>query len=202
MQVCKQRPEVCLALARLLAARGDGMRARNEARRALHHFRDRAEASLTDVEARVNWAEAAVFLGDFPGAAAILQRGLQTVQVLPYLAFARDDFAAGSVACQRTVTDPQLQSYLREVSKVALAWLTTVEQNPQADMGSQMVLLEQIVKYDPGSVAVLSRLHATARLSQKEIDKRRKELQAMPSLALFRSVQGIGGGTQRPTTLP
>src|SRR5262249_21734858 len=69
-------PAFKLTLALVFKARGNLIRARQEAELAVRYFRDRSRADPTKVADRLAWADAATFMEDFQTAIGVLEEGL------------------------------------------------------------------------------------------------------------------------------
>jgi tetratricopeptide (TPR) repeat protein len=142
----KVKPQLRLRLAQLYALRGKPNRARSEAELAVSTFRAWAKADLYEQQARLNWADATLFLEDFAGAVAILQEGLSVTG------------------------DPV---YRPALARVYVAWSDALARASKPDPGEQLARLEQALKYDPGQMDVLMRLWAFTKFQGAEADKSR-----------------------------
>lgn len=147
----KTKPQLRLRLAQLYARRGDQPRARSEAQLAISLFRAWTKAELNEQQPRLYWAEATLFLEDFPAAVAILQEGL-------------------------TVTGDRV--YRSALARAYLAWSDALARASPPDPGQQLALLEQALQYDPGHLDVLMRLWAFTKVHGAEADKARATLRA------------------------
>src|SRR5262249_7916550 len=76
LKAVKTKPHLRLRLAVLYALKGNKERARSEAQLAVNFYRARSQVDVANHPARLQWADATVFLEDFPGAVAILEEGL------------------------------------------------------------------------------------------------------------------------------
>lgn len=75
-RACDTNKEYLLMLARAYALAGDRQRAELLGQKAVDYYHGLSEASPTDIQFRLNWAEATTFLLRFEEAIRILQRGL------------------------------------------------------------------------------------------------------------------------------
>jgi tetratricopeptide (TPR) repeat protein len=145
-------PEIELDLARLYTGQKKRELARVHGQRAQRLFRERAMARIDDHEARLNWAEADIVLGDFPAAVTVLQEGLNLA------------------------SNPRFQAAL---GRAYLLWSDEVGRTPKGDPGERLALLEKAMPYEGASPAVLDRLVAIAKINGPEADKSRATLRGL-----------------------
>ncbi len=151
LKAVKAKPQLRLRLAQLYVLRGKPNRARSEAELAVSIFRAWAKADLYEVEARLIWANATLFLDDFAAAVAILQEGL-------------------------SVTANPL--YRAVLARTYLAWSDAIARSSTPDRGEQLALLEKALTADPGQMDVLMRLWAFTKGKGAEADQARANLRA------------------------
>jgi tetratricopeptide (TPR) repeat protein len=146
------RPHLRVRLAQLYALRGDKERARGEAQLAISYFRPRAANDLKDRQSRLFWAEATAFLEDFPGAATVLQEGLNATD------------------------DPV---YRVALAGVYVVWSDAMGRDPKAKPGDQLALVETGLRYDPTNVGLLNRLLTAIQVKGPTADKARDSLERL-----------------------
>jgi tetratricopeptide (TPR) repeat protein len=157
----KTRPQLRMRLAQLHALRGDKSRAVSEANLALTFFRARAMKDLQDHSARVQWADALAFLEQFPEAVAVLEEGLSATHEPVYRA---------------------------ALAGAYVTWADAVARDPKAKVGERLRLVEQGLKYDPASPALLDRLLAATRTDGPSAEEARAALRNM-------AATGVAAGT-------
>jgi tetratricopeptide (TPR) repeat protein len=148
-RVVWDRPELRITLARVYRAMSQPEAANDEANLALREFRRRSEANPDDPEARVRWAEAAAFLGDFPTAANVLGEGWQRTK------------------------DPR---YRPTLASLYAAWASIVRADPKAAPGKRLDLLEQGLQLDPNNQALLNEFSGILRANGAEAERARAVL--------------------------
>jgi tetratricopeptide (TPR) repeat protein len=127
----KTKTQVRLRLAHLYWARGNLTRARTEAQQAVNLYSTAAKADLFAHLARLKWAEALVFLEDFPQAVTILDEGL---------------------------TGTRENLYRSAIAGVYVSWFDFLTRAANPNPGLRMMTLERGLQYDPKNVALLDRL--------------------------------------------
>lgn len=159
-----EHPELLLLLARLAEQQKQPQKAQQRAERARSVFQARAEAQVDDVNARLNWAAACVLLENYrpaqgPGdvrnysvAVGVLEKGL------------------------KLSADPR---YHQALARVYTLWADAVGQDPKAELGPRLALLERGLKHDPSHIELLDRLGAVLRKGGPEGDQVRSTLQAL-----------------------
>lgn len=148
-RAASERPQLRLALARLYAAQGAREPARAEARQALEYFRGAAQLDLHDHQARLLWAEAALFLEDFAGTVSILREGL---------------------------TGTAASLYRPALAKAFVAWADHLAADPKASPTDRLALLEQALRYDPSHPDLIMQLWAFTKAKTEAADKARETL--------------------------
>lgn len=144
-----ERPELRITLARVYRAVNQPDSARFEATQAVREFRRRSEANPDDPEARLRWAEAAAFLEDFATAADVLRRGWERTN------------------------DPRYRPTLASLYAV---WAATLKDDPKAEPGNRLALLEQGLRWDPTSKDLLGQFARMLQTGGAEAERARAML--------------------------
>ncbi len=144
-----ERPELRITLARVYRVVNQPDSARYEATLAIREFRRRSEASPDDPEARMRWAEAAAFLEDFATAADVLKQGWQRTN------------------------DPRYRATLASLYAV---WAGTLKDDPKAEPGSRIALLEHGLRWDPTSKDLLGQFTRMLQTGGAEAERARAML--------------------------
>jgi tetratricopeptide (TPR) repeat protein len=127
------RPALRLTLARAYHAVGEIPSAAKQAELALKESRLRATIHPDEFETRARWAEAAVFLGDYPSAVAAFE--------------------------QEPIPANDKERYRKNLAIVYTAWADAMERAGDGDgLGVRLELLERGLRADPKSDALLERL--------------------------------------------
>jgi tetratricopeptide (TPR) repeat protein len=145
------KPQLRLRLAQLYALRGDKDRARREGLLAVSFFRAWAEAELTQHQARLSWADADIFLDDYPAAVEVLREGLN---------------ATGE------------SLYRTALARAYVSWSDFLGRDGTVNPGDQLALLEKALEYDPNHLDVTMRLWALTRVRGEAAEKARTALRA------------------------
>lgn len=143
------KPPLRLRLAQLYALRGDRDRARSEGQLAVSFFRAWAQTELSQLQARLNWAEADLFLEDFPAAVEVLRAGLNATGEPPYRA---------------------------ALARAYVSWSDFLGRDPAGKPGEQLALLEKAMEYDPNLLDVTMRLWSMTRVHGEAAEKARAAL--------------------------
>jgi tetratricopeptide (TPR) repeat protein len=146
-------PELDFDLALLYQARGTKDLAKLHGEKAQRHFRQLSQADVDNHQARVEWARATLFLGDYPGAIQILQEGL---------------------------TLSQSDAYRPWLALAYVAWADAVGRDPKGKLEGRLALLEKAVQLDFGNLDALLRLVELTRTKDAaEADKARAALRGL-----------------------
>lgn len=148
----KEKPERLLQLARVHAALGKTEVARYRGQDAQRFYEEQTREDPTSLRMRLSWAEATLFLEDFPAAVSILE-----------------DALAGS---------PEAAPLHTMLGKVYLAWTQKLERDPKSDLGQRLTLLEKSMRHDPGNMETVMALWAATRLQGEAADRARAALRA------------------------
>ena len=147
-----KQPEILIVLARLAHQQGQDLKARQRAEQARSTFKAKTEERVDDPEARLNWATACVFLEDYAGAVAVLERGI------------------------RISADPR---YNPGIARIYAAWADAKARDPMSEVGARLGLLERGLKHDPANVELLDRLGTVLRKGGPEGERVRSTLQTL-----------------------
>jgi tetratricopeptide (TPR) repeat protein len=128
-RVVWDRPELRITLARVYRAMSQPGAANDEATLALREFHRRSQANPDDPDARVQAAEAAAFLEDFPTAANILKQGWERTN------------------------DPR---YRPTMASLFAVWASSLKADPKTEPGKRLAILEQGLRWDPTDKALLN----------------------------------------------
>jgi tetratricopeptide (TPR) repeat protein len=129
----KTKPQMRLRLAQLYALQGNQARAKSEAQAMANFYSTAAKADLFAHYARIKWAEATVFLEDFPQAVAILEEGLSG-------------------------TNENL--YRTGLAGVYVTWFDFLTRKGNSSPGLRLAILERGLRADPKNLALLDRVLA------------------------------------------
>jgi tetratricopeptide (TPR) repeat protein len=140
------KPQLRLRLAQLYALRGERDRARREGQLAVNFFRSWAQAELSQHQARLNWADAEIFLEDYQAAVEVLREGLTATGELLYRA---------------------------ALARAYVSWSDFLGRDPAVNPGDQLALLEKALEYDPNQIDVTMRLWAFTRVRGDAVEKAR-----------------------------
>ena len=125
-------PQVRLVLARIYQRRDKDHLAQIEIEKAINHFGDKAKADRTDVDSRLNWAQALLMKNRSPQEVAkILQEGLDRV---------------GD------------QRYKEALASLYCAQSDQIAKSAPQQVGPRLVLLEAALELSPNNINVLNRL--------------------------------------------
>jgi tetratricopeptide (TPR) repeat protein len=149
LKAVSAKPQLRLRLAQLYALRGDRDRARSEGQLAVSFFRAWTQAELEQHQARLNWADADIFLEDYPAAVEVLREGLN---------------ATGNPL------------YRMALARVYVSWSDFLGHDPSVNPGEQLALLEKALQYDPNHLDVTMRLWALTRMRGEAAEKARATL--------------------------
>jgi tetratricopeptide (TPR) repeat protein len=141
LKAIADHPELRFKLAVAYRAMGLHRQADAQVLVAFEHFSEEARAKPDDPVAPLRWAEAAMLLGKFPEAVAILQHGLELHRTHVYREALGDLFGVWS----DTLTDSALTKF-----------------------GNRLALIEQGLRYEPGNPGLLQRLLALTRPTRRE----------------------------------
>jgi tetratricopeptide (TPR) repeat protein len=150
LEAVKLSSEMELALARSFAARRDMRRALEHGNAALKYYHDLAQADAGNSAARLNWAEAALFLGQYPEAVDVLRDG--------YRAGKGDAFRLGLA-----------RAYLR--------WAQALALDPKSPLSERLVLLDWSIQLDYSNLDSLYALLPLIRVEGVEADRARAVVQ-------------------------
>ena len=150
LPVAKAHPELLLVLARLARERGDDLTARVDLDTAIGAFRDRAEAHVDEIEARLLWADALAARSDFVGMVAILEKGLERS------------------------SDPR---YHRALARAYGSLANSVTGNDSAAVGKRLEWLDRGFGHAPDDPALLDQLAAIIRIGGADMGRARSILQ-------------------------
>ncbi len=145
----RERPELLLPLARANRSQGNKTLAQHRAKEARRIYRERAEANLYDHESRLLWADAAVFLEDFSGAADALRLDALLK------------------------TDPR---FPRALARIYLAWSDAVARTDPSDLAQRLALLERGLACEHADIALLGRFSELIRTGGPEGGRARQAL--------------------------
>jgi tetratricopeptide (TPR) repeat protein len=151
LKAVDSQPKVLLLLASLARSRGKEQMALERAEHACRVFQKRAEDRIDDPEARLCWAGATVLRHDFPGAIAILERGLKL---------------SGDAR------------YHAGLAEIYVLWEDELARNGKASVGDHVTLLERGLKHNTSNLALLGRFAAILETSGPESERVRSALQA------------------------
>jgi tetratricopeptide (TPR) repeat protein len=200
-QGAAKRPELGLSLGRLLLARGERIEARQQLGRALQVFRRQAEDDPCDVQARLNWAEAATLRGDATAAIAALQPALTASQVQPLGAYAWRDLGLGTVVLQQHWANPVGQTYGAALGAVARRWFAELKADSKAEPARRLEALDLLLRYDPGNKEVFFHMLAAAQLRGTDADtlrglreSLRRASKAPVLVGVLLALDGLAGG--------
>jgi tetratricopeptide (TPR) repeat protein len=169
-KAAEKRPELGLSLGRLLLARGDRAEGRYQLGRALLVFRRHAEADPTDVQSRLNWAQAATLRGEPADAVAVLLPAVTAAQVRPAAAGNWRDLGLGAAFLQQYVVAPEVRQYGPPLAAAALQWLAALEADPGSDPARCLEVFDLALRHDPGHATVVARLAAAVKARGTEAD--------------------------------
>jgi tetratricopeptide (TPR) repeat protein len=161
-------PQLHLALARLYLTRGDERRGHASAEHAAKFFQSWTKIDLYAREGRLRLADARGLLGDYAGAVATLQEGLN---------------ATGDA------------DYRRAISNVYAAWARHVAQTKKDSVGEQFALIEKALDADPNNTELVMRVWALVHAKGKEAEQAlallRKQLSSGKATALTHLALGM-----------
>jgi tetratricopeptide (TPR) repeat protein len=139
-----KKPEVGLALARVYASRGAKDLAITTAEQAESFFRQHAEASIDNHQARLLQAEAALFLEKYAVAADILKQG------------------------QRLGGPPAYQIAL---VSVYAHWAAALARDSKSSPDARLALIQEGLQHDPSNLVLLQHLLDIAKVQNAEAGK-------------------------------
>lgn len=148
----KGRPVTRMRLAYLYQLRGDRERARREAGIAAEYFKTRTQKNVQDDFSRLSWADAVMFMDQFPEAVAILEEGLALSRKADYRV------ALGTVYA---------------------AWCDFQVRVRGGKEMDQLGLVEKGLAWDPNNILLLNRLAAVLAAGGQDAEQARTTLQAM-----------------------
>ncbi len=153
LNAARSRPGVNLTLAEMYRRQGARDLARLHAEKAQRFFRPEAQADIDNNGARIGWAQATMYLEDFPTAVGILQEGAR--------------LSGASI-------------YNGQLSRAYVAWAESLARNPKAPVGERLALLERAVQLDFGNLNALVRLAAiTKTADEASAEKARAALRVL-----------------------
>lgn len=192
--VVQERPEAGLALARLLAERGQRTEALRHTRAAEEVFRRRSERNPLEPAARIQWAEALAFRGEHAQAVKLLEARLQAGPVVAALSLGAGVAGAARYLLHEAVWAGQLAELRAGLVRVYRSWLETLERTAGDNGPVPLALLERLLLLEPHDADVLSRLVSLARLQGPAAARLRHDgqtaLQAHTSPVLARLLLG------------
>jgi tetratricopeptide (TPR) repeat protein len=143
------RPELRIVLARVYREVGQPDSARHEANLAIREFKSRAVANPDDPEAHVRWAEAHAFLEEYSDAADALKQGWQRTN------------------------DPR---YRPTIASLYAVWAANLKDDPKAEPGFRLSLLEKGLRWDPTSNDLLDQFNRMLQTGGAEAERARAML--------------------------
>jgi tetratricopeptide (TPR) repeat protein len=131
--------------------------ARAQLRRLQALYRERARANPWDARSALRGAAAAARLGEYAEAVQALSPARAALPLLPYLALGRHDLGAAAVWLEQRQAAP-VALYRRALSELYARELEDVEAQPQVDVRQRWAVLARLLRNEPDSLAVSSRL--------------------------------------------
>lgn len=147
-----RQPTLLILLSRLARAQGDEGQARDRAEQARKLFQKKAESQFDDPDSRLAWSEAVVCLDDFPGAVAVLERGIQV---------------SG---------DPR---YGRALAQVYGLWAESLPAGDEHAFAQRIALLDRGFKIDPNNRLLVRSIGAALQRLGAADDVLRERLETM-----------------------
>ncbi|MCS6976920.1 MAG: tetratricopeptide repeat protein [Gemmatales bacterium] len=166
LRAVKADPRLHLRLAYLYARKGDRDRARWEGEQAASFYRAWTKSEVHTPQARLGWADAAIFLENFDVAVSVLEEGL------------------------RLTGDPV---YREALAKTYMAWADALARRNQSPadatqlVSEQLRLLEKALQVDPHNHDLVMQVWAMTQIRGEVADKAREVLRSQ-------LVEGKGSG--------
>jgi tetratricopeptide (TPR) repeat protein len=146
-----RHPELLLILARLATEQGDQAAASAHIDTAIRVFRNRAEAHVDEIEARLLWADALSANADFRGMVTVLEQGLAQAD------------------------DPR---YHQALARAYANLANSVEGKDSAAISERLSLLDHGFGHAPNDPALLDQLAAVIRVGNADLGRARSILQS------------------------
>jgi Tfp pilus assembly protein PilF len=155
--VVNERPELLLLLAKVNAARDETTTSETRAQQAVQHFSERTKTHPDDMDARVQWCAALIFLAKtkperFREAETILGEGL-----------ARNESPVYHLA----------------LAQLYLDWSDWLAKKDRSDLAGRLIRLDSGLRQNPSNAALLARLVDIMKGSATEADQVRESLKKM-----------------------
>lgn len=129
--VARAAPAMELPLAKAHSLQGHVREADRIGRRAEEYFRRQVERNSNDLQARLNWAEALMFLEEYSRAVDVLSQGM-------------------------VLSEDRI--FRRALARVQIAWADSLAKRPGSTPGEQFKLLEAGLRADPNEMMLFDRI--------------------------------------------
>jgi tetratricopeptide (TPR) repeat protein len=194
------RPEVGLALGRLLVARGEEAEALVYVRRAASSLASRVDRSPLDLEARRQWAEALMAEGRYAAAAAALDDGLRAARVTAALTPGAGLAGLLGRATREDALTRHTPAHVAAAAGVYRAWLAVEERDDGPKPAERLELFERLLLADPAGPDVLTWLLGQARTPARPAELKDETCPVLGRLLL--AFDALAGGREDETRAP